>query len=626
MEGDRGLDLTQPFLSVRRFSPVIPPFESEGKSRKSDRKLPIVPQPPPYRSELKSGPLRKAGTVPFTWERSPGRPKKEEVSRHQSHLRPPIAPKLPPGRTPNSRQYESQDQALLQPSVCTKPQQDESSRATGHSGKDIGSKEDIPADNLLTKHESCNGGPEVGKTSGSEVSEEAYFDAPDILSRSESFYNCSISGLSGLDDADSGSQRSLSMDPQVQDFMMGRFLPAAKAMASGIPSHSHAPRKQASPAVAREQQPQGGVKKASNMNKQRPGHEYNPRLLSHYLGQPSGFESEDDKLEPDNSTLKVCGLLPRYLLKSSFCVLETAQGVATRNVKKINRKGNPSKTTGLTHKRDRSMQVSAQNRHFPSKIELPASHSIGKEAKEKEKRCSSFRDLLASEGIEWESPSGWGGTVMERTLYIDSVQTGNSHCSDMSPVSGPPSYRRTDFDISAVEDKTEESAHIESLPQDIKEINIVDEEETPRDGAEQEQVDSVAVYSQKDGKSIEKQTSPIDSSEHEIKLICHTGEINHTDQLLIPTSSDYQSHNSCPSVSAFHIPPLLPKSPAESWLSRTLPSVASRYSPAHCSPGSQATDGFQTSFNPPSSTYIKKPIIKTIRPSLEESLVAVPES
>lgn len=683
MEEDRGLNLNQPFLSVRRFSPAVPSAESKDRLRKTDRNhrtLPKVPQPPPYRSELKSGPLRKPGTIPFTWEQSPGRPKYEEVSQHQSHQRPDqrpsITPKLPPGRTPNPKQSESQDQAHRQPSVGPevppqvpwKQRQDESSKATDHVGKNIRYQENVPADNLIAKNERPSGGMEMGITSSVEDGDETYFDAPDNLSRSESsFYNCSISGLSGLFEPDLGSRGTFAMDPQLQDFMMGRFLPAAKAMASEMPSHSHAPKKQ--PLVAREQ-PQPRVRKASNVNKHHPLYRYNSSFLSHYIRQTSGFESEvGDKVEPETPTVKACGLLPRFLLKSSFCILESEQDVATQKVEKLNLKDKPSRRNGLTHKRDsQNLEVSAEDRHLRGernlscKIKMSASRTIlqkDKEAKEKEKGCTSFRDLLASEGDEWKSSLGSGGPVIERTLYMDSVQTENSCNSDMSSVSGPPSYRRTDFDVIAVDNEVEEAAHIESLPRDIEEINIIDKREIPGDRAK-EQVDSIAVSSQTDGRSIKgEQTSLFDSSHHEIKHIvfvakketlgqksvqpvelkcseqhnflnsgttpekristCHKDENIDIEQQSTVRSSDHQSA-SCSSHSTFHIPPLLPKSPAESWLFRTLPSISSRYSPARFSPSSQGTDRFRTSSKPHSTNPQREPIIKTTRPSLVSKL------
>lgn len=51
------------------------------------------------------------------------------------------------------------------------------------------------------------------------------------MSHTESFsMNCSVSGVSGLDNFDAKKFGTFSTDQQTREFMMNRFLPAAKAM------------------------------------------------------------------------------------------------------------------------------------------------------------------------------------------------------------------------------------------------------------------------------------------------------------------------------------------------------------------------------------------------------------
>lgn len=59
--------------------------------------------------------------------------------------------------------------------------------------------------------------------------DDTYLDAAEMLSRSESFFNCSNFSGHGILVEPSGT---LSRDKQTQDLMMGRFLPAAKALTS----------------------------------------------------------------------------------------------------------------------------------------------------------------------------------------------------------------------------------------------------------------------------------------------------------------------------------------------------------------------------------------------------------
>ncbi|PKI62889.1 hypothetical protein CRG98_016726 [Punica granatum] len=652
MEEDKRLDFNQPFLSVRRFSPAVPPPEAKDKSRKTKRTLPKVPQPPPYRSELKSGPLRNPGTVPFTWEKSPGRPKCEGKSLNHTQQKLPGAPKLPPGRTPD-------------------PKQDESSKASSDCAKDIRCWDHVLADNIVAKQERPDQSTELGTTSAVEDGEETYYDAPDNLSRTESFfYNCSISGLSGLDGSDLRSSGRFATDPQVQDFMMGRFLPAAKAVASETPAHSYAQKKQPQPPVAREQ-PRLRVKKASDVNKQHPLYQFNPSFLSRVTGQISGFESEeDDDTEPESSTLKVCGLLPRFLLKSSFCISDAGPDMGVRNVEKRNGKSKTSRTNQSTHQRDsRNVEVSAKNQHLlehgnlPGEIGSSIPHSSFQEEKgAQEKGCTSFRDLLANDGDEWKSSSGSRGPMVERTLYIDSLRTINSRSSDTSSVSGPPSYRGIDFDVNAVNGSMRQTASVESLPWDIKEINVVDEKEISEEKAT-EPVDSVSLFSLPNGRSDKmEQAALFGSSHHEIKHIvvvdekeilgrksiesielnfpepdkfiaqgttpensstCPADEKIDTEQQSTTRSSNH-GNNSRPARSTFHIPPLLPKSPAESWLFRTLPSVSYRYSPARFFPSPEETNRFQSALKPLPTDPKWEKIIKTTRPS-SEMLTPIPE-
>lgn len=680
MEEDNTLDFNQPFLSVRRFAQAESPSESEDRTRKPDRMPPKVPRPPPYRSELKSGPLRKPGTVPFTWEQSPGRPKFKGTPQDQIHQRSALVPKLPPGRTLNPAQYESQNRShgqrspevpMLPSGGIPNPKRSELIKASNDSANDIRSQDNAPASNLVAKHETHNESIDKGMATGMEDGDETYYDAPDTLGRSESFfYNCSISGLSGLDGPDIGSARTFATDPQVQDFMMDRFLPAAKAIASETPPHSHAPRKR--PPAAQEQ-PRFRLKQPLNVNNQRPLLRYNSSFLSRYMMQASGSESEDgdDDTEPENSALKLCGLLPRFMMKSSFCTADPEQDTGKRNVEKRDPKSKPSKTNRSTYKRDSpDVEVSVQSGHlngkdkFPGKIMSSASQSLLQEDNgTQENGCTCFRDLLASEGDEWRSSSGFRGPVIERTLYIDSVQTKNSRSSGTSSVSVPLGYRGIDFDANAVHDKAKEAASVESLPRDIKEIDVVDVTEIPGDEA-REPVDPVPVSSVRNGRSNNvKQTFPFDSSRREISRNVPFGEneipdhtsaeftdLNCSEPCKFPlqgtapcrigrwpsgekkidmeedrTATRPSNHGNNPHPAArstFHIPPLRPRSPAESWLFRTLPSISSRKSPARFSPSSHETEKFQLPPRSPSTDSKRETIVRATRPSVVSDSLA----
>lgn len=89
---EKQLNFNRPLLSLRRFPSTVS-TETDEKKR-TGKSLPNVRRLPCYRPELKSGPVRIPGTVPFVWEQYPGRPKAESHAQTRS----PIIPKPPPGR------------------------------------------------------------------------------------------------------------------------------------------------------------------------------------------------------------------------------------------------------------------------------------------------------------------------------------------------------------------------------------------------------------------------------------------------------------------------------------------------------------------------------------------------
>lgn len=281
---DKKLNFNQPFLSVRRYpAPTVTSRTSD--ERKSNHSHPLIPQLPPHRTELKSGPIRNPGAVPFLWEQTPGQPKEEVTPQTRTSDRPPVAPKLPPGRYPKANHQDSHSNGCERQNV----ENFESSKATA----------------------------DGNESSDSEDSDAAYVDALDSLSRTESFFvNCSMSGLSGLDDLDVRPPGSFQMDLQARESMMDRFLPAAKAMASESPQY--APNKQT---IVQEQPQQ--LKKIVNQYK--PSLRYGPsfaKRYSHYNDNEDQDEQEEEESDDDydqhGSSPAVCGLIPRFCLKGSL--------------------------------------------------------------------------------------------------------------------------------------------------------------------------------------------------------------------------------------------------------------------------------------------------------------------
>ncbi|VFQ79047.1 unnamed protein product [Cuscuta campestris] len=276
---DKQLNFNQPLLSVRR---------TEASSS--------FTVPPPYKSELKSGPVRDPGVVPFRWEHSPGRPKHPSPSTSQAHpisahdhKKPPIVPKLPPGRTSN---------AVVAASFS-------SSNGSVVEDDEEGEEE------------------EEGITESLSGQDESYVDALDtISSTNESFFlNCSAN--SGL---------SFATDPQTRDFMIDRFLPAAVSMASEMPQCT--PKKQS---PVDELQPRHHLISMAKADRRRPQLRYGPSFAHHYYQSHDYAEErcdDDDEDDDDDGggylPSKACGLIPSFCLKGSFFLMNPVPGMRGR--------------------------------------------------------------------------------------------------------------------------------------------------------------------------------------------------------------------------------------------------------------------------------------------------------
>lgn len=304
------LDFNQPLLSVRRFSSTVTSEnENKRKTNKSEAKRPPLPT---YKSELKSGPVSNPGTVPFEWEKTPGRPKNESKLQTKAIERPYMSPKLPPGRVVKAEQQYF-DKVPKGASVTQS--RTESAPSDSHSVSSW--------DDKVRKHKSRKEVVQENESSVSDDGDEAYLDALDTLSRSESFFlNCSVSGLSGWDDQEVQPSESFSTDQQARDFMIGRFLPAAKAMVSETPPVQYNSRK---PIVKQEQQPRQLRKVVTGANSH-PLNQKWQKVLPHYAQDIDREESEDESGDDDddrseNYSAKICGLFPR------FCLLNPIPGL-----------------------------------------------------------------------------------------------------------------------------------------------------------------------------------------------------------------------------------------------------------------------------------------------------------
>lgn len=706
---EKQLDFNQPLLSVRKFGAVVSTTEEENK-RKPDKTLPGVPSLPVYRSELKSGPVRNPGTVPFIWEQTPGKPKDESKPPQNQAIEwhHPLAPKLPPGRILNAREHGSDKHWHGRAASQSQSSNDISRSQNAESLSKYAPEEDS----------SKQRGGRAG-SSGSEGCDEVYVDAFDTLSLSESFFlNCSMNSVVGLDGPNLESSRTFSTDPHTRDFMIDRFLPAAKAMASETPQYHHTRKLP----VAREQPMPRKVASVVKQVKQHPVRSnYRSNNIPHYAqvdGAEEVSDDEDDDCEgPYKSSFSVCGLFPRLCPHSSLGLLNPVPGMRkqaqvssfrTTRLKSshttpvrpgscidVDNELDPDTTvykprsmdrlqTTLIHKDKRELKTdepklttnsktgfhkvggSSLYKGFQGNDLLPSHSQISKFSVKEEKGLLGMPEAFKNSGIrsfgEWladvkrEQENGVEHPPVEKTVYIDSIQ---SSCSDKNVLDD---CTRDDDKMLVKDKETDEAAPFDPSYQDVNRLNpagekpklaqeswkpvsfpdrsIQDVHSERMDGSGKDKC-LLQVYSTIKGAGAEKEGMLGLGNQRYEKLSihgrCHQLQDSITvtggklgDKHRIAKASDKETSNRCHPLSP--LPPPLPKSPSESWLIRTLPSVSSKHSStSRPSLGTRATPGVQAS-----KTHSTDPkwetIVRTSNVQLgllrfsEERLTSIPET
>lgn len=451
---EKQLDFNQPFLSVRRISSTT--ASENDKKSKPAKSVPKRPPLPFYKSELKSGPVSNPGTVPFVWEKTPGRPKNEnkQITRYVEW--PSIAPKLPPGRVLKVEQEDS-DKVPKGTSVIQS--------RTGNSVSDP--QHAASLDNRVTKHESAKEEIEEKASSGSDDGDdEAYVDALDTLSRTESFFmSCSVSGLSEWDDQEVQPSGSFSTDQQqARDFMIGRFLPAAKAMASETPQIQHNSRKQ----LVAQEQPRP-IRKVVSGAVSRPLNQKWRKVLPHYAQDIGREESEDESDEDngyENYAPKVCGLFPRFCLLNPVPGLRMEDRILNSTVHGVQSKSRRTTKLHGTTANYGKKSVNSQSA-FTEEKDFLGTTEISKHGIDPPRRACS--ESLESEKTRFELSCE--SPVVEKTLYVDSVhkvKSSNSCSSDTN-------HSGDDFDTSRKDTDLDKNVSIDSSIEDTKHLGIVDE-------------------------------------------------------------------------------------------------------------------------------------------------------
>ncbi|KAG5545096.1 hypothetical protein RHGRI_017532 [Rhododendron griersonianum] len=536
---DKQLNLNRPLISVRRFSPVV--GSEKDVQTKNKRSIPSVPLPPFYKSELKSGPVSNPGTIPFTWEKSPGRPKEERKPQTLDH--PPIIPKLPPGRIPEVKRQEN------------------SSVGRREAGKTSSSTLSVPSiEENVTNFEGSDSGD----------GDEAYLDALDTLSRTESYFlSCTVSCLSGLDGPEVAPSGTFSTDAQTMDFMMGRFLPAAKAMTSEMPQHGTWKQ----PVLVKEQPRQSRELVSGNkrppLNRSRPNDV--PPYCPHEFEEEESADEDDEDDEPGNLSTKVCGLLPRFCVKSSLCVLNPVPVMSVRT--RV-----PMSSVKRTQAGSSSAGFCQQTKNERMRVAIHEQRSIAgpqkTEMRKKLEGSSLYRRLQGSGASPWQNElpksrfyEEGGFPDIPEEAQIDGINGFRSQKRSPDPLRELLADHSPEKGIDSASPMVEKTAYVDSVH---KAVSL---EETPS-------VDAILTNIEKSNIPREDQDlcgESIASADVKLPRKGYLDYEDHQQQQFkkVENIENYQEIKShCPA------PPPPPKSPSESWLWRTLPSISTRNPPS----------------------------------------------
>ncbi|KAL3345185.1 hypothetical protein AABB24_024232 [Solanum stoloniferum] len=299
------LDFNAPLLSVRKIASSLTPNERANK-KMVDKVPPNRQQSLPVKkSDWELAEVTKPVAVPFVWEQIPGRPKDDIEVRTSLRVERSSSPRLPPGRLPETVRFYSGERPRTH-NIYRSP-------AEGLPWMDHAALLDSLVESIYTR--------------GDRESEDgAYSDGPETMSPTESLsLNCSVSGLSGHQTSDLQPSGTFSIDSQTRDFMMSRFLPAAKAVVLETPQYVHK-----KPVSAEQPMP---VKKLVPVERKPLVKPLESNPVSYYSSHPAdvGSETEDDVPEnPVKKPSKGWRFFPQICVKNSLCLLNPLPGLKVK--------------------------------------------------------------------------------------------------------------------------------------------------------------------------------------------------------------------------------------------------------------------------------------------------------
>ncbi|OEL31711.1 hypothetical protein BAE44_0007269 [Dichanthelium oligosanthes] len=334
--------------------------------------------PPRYKLDLKSGSVRHPGAVPFVWEKRPGQPKSVRTRRAAPPTPPREASRAArPEEVGGSPYHDALADLDLQ---APHGVDDRGSRAVAAASRKVAAVKEVAAvegaRKETKKQEAVVSVAAVLRRQDNgdgEEEEERFSDALDTLSRTESFaMNCSVSGLSGAPDPGPVAE------PGERGFMMDRFLPAAQAVAVGSPQYTfrkagggtgNSGRDHARAAAAKASAGNGDDR-MRRAPVQLPYQHLPPNYLSCAYPRHEEHEEQDDEDDDDydvHSTrgfsAKGCGLLPGLCVKTSLLLLNPMPAMK-RSKARARGRGRQFPPKGRGQMAQSPLARSSQNKHL----------------------------------------------------------------------------------------------------------------------------------------------------------------------------------------------------------------------------------------------------------------------
>ncbi|KAL1560336.1 hypothetical protein AAHA92_10555 [Salvia divinorum] len=575
----RQLDFNAPLMSARRYS--SPSKSSDlAKWKAVERPLPSRQQSlQPMKSNWKCEEvtMTKPASVPFHWEQIPGRPK-GEVESHSHTPEGSNTPRLPPARVSDAIRRSSGEIPKLPPGrlsgplrYCSGDQSIYRSNVEAFSFTDHASLLERLNDSLNCKDDS-----------DSESGDDTYSDALDTLSLTESWsFNYSVSGISGYLSSGVKPSGTFSVDTQTRDFMMNRFLPAAKAAILETPEYAV---KKAAPVEEKPQKPVSREMKPSLR-------QYSSDALPYYAQYINNVESEDEDQEsvapPSKKSGKAWGILPRFCVKNSLCLLNPlpslkskpksrAPSPSTREVKRFTRNAHSGPLDKnacqvVQKKKFHSGLLSRDlpgidkfSNQFANSSDSHRSAGVSPMGRQRSGNISPYRN--ESPKSPFREGSGFLGVPKEAETFNAKIASSRKMFKALQDVS------RNQISAADPVEKTVYVDYVKKKEPPTTKAQVLDapKANTMREGKSRTPKSIPSAYSPKLGCAADD-LKPMQSHNQESRneAPCEAKFVVKDEEKLEPDNGTKEIDPPMKSS----LPPPLPKLPSESWLWRTLPSI-----------------------------------------------------